>query len=638
MENIKRWYIFLTCAVSLNVVTWAVITLVRRLVAPGISGQAEVFALQLAVILIGLPLYLAHWRWAQRLAAEANAERAATLRSVYLHAVMAGLLIPAIANLYTLVVDGALKGDLTPVLTSLVAMLILTLLYIYHLRVYNADCETLGQPASPLVARLYRLGFSAGGLMITVAGSIGLLRWLFQYLNNESRSWVYGGPGYGPETEAIRLLVGVGLWVIFWRQAQATFASQPEEQTAVTRKVYLYLVIFISLLSCVGDATILFAGLLRRLMSLPPQGSLLDILPGLVVALVTLAYHASVLRRVDGAAPTGDTGGVRRVYLYLVAGVGLAALLIGLAGDLGVLVNGLTANSALGITLKEQFAWFTAAIVAGLPTWLLPWRQAQAEASAESRRSLARRIYLYFFLFVSVMTALGSLIAIVYQLLLLLFGERSGHLLGRDISLAVGYALIAVGTFIYHNRSLRQDDQKAKTDKTARLAALKVLVLDGGDGSLGAALQTALKAEFDGLEPVALGLTPAASDRLTDSRPADENPAELIGKSGLLIGPWSILGGGEGIPAALVSAVSKSAAHKILLPLPGEGLDWAGLESRDQKEWVGLAVRAVKQYLAGEPVAYKPPLGVAAYAWIGIGLLILFGMVMSLIDSLSYRF
>lgn len=637
MENVKRWYIFLTAAVSLNVVTWAVITLLRRLLVPGIGSQAEVFALQIAVIVIGLPLYLGHWRWAQRLAHKDTTERAATLRSIYLYAVLAGLLIPILTNLYTLLVDGLLGAALNPTLTSLVAIAILAALSIYHRRVLNDDEAALGAASNTLVPRLYRLAFSGGGLLVATNAAAGIIHWLLQQIGQTQVGAIYGGPGRGVEAEGIRLLLGTVVWVFFWRQSQARFTQSPEEQSAVTRKVYLYLMVFIGTLVSITQATLMFAGLLRRLLGLPPQGDIRTVLPPLIVALVVWAYHAWILRTWDAAAPARDSGGVRRLALYLVAGVGLAALLAGLAGNLSVLVNSLSDANRIVSILKEQFAWFTAAIVAGLPTWLLPWRQAQSEASPESRRSLARRIYLYLFLFAGVMTILGSLIAIVYELLLLAFGERSGLLLGRDISLAIGYALIAAASLAYHARVLRSDEHKARADKAARLTALNLLVLDGSDGALGAAIQAALKVEFDGLEPLALGLTDEARARLT-SAPADADPADLIADSGLLIAPWSAVTGGGGIPAKLASAVAKSHAHKILLSLPDTGVDWAGLETRNKKEWVALAVQAVKQYLAGEEVAYKPPLGVAAYAWIGIGLLVLLGLIMSIIDSLSYRF
>ncbi|TAK10790.1 MAG: hypothetical protein EPO32_14130 [Anaerolineae bacterium] len=634
MENVKRLYIFLTSAVSLNVVTWAVITLLRQLFFPGIDRDASSFALQIAIIVIGLPVFVFHWRWAQRLAAENKEERGALLRALYLYAVLAGLLGPIFANLYSLLADGVFDGSARAIGTAVVAMLILGALAEYHRRTIKADSDALGQLPSPVIRRLYHLGFSAAGLIIAGTAAGGLLRFLMieSGLAGETAQHLFL-PNTRIAEVGVRLGVGLLIWLLFWPRLQGFFEESSEEKAALERKIYLYLVLLITTIGTISQLTALFAGLLRRLLGLSPRGSLSDVVPALVVLAVLWAYHAYVLNNVDAEHESGETGGVRRLYLYLVAGVGLAAFLIGLAGLLGVLVNAISGAEQFGAGLKEQLAMSVAALVAGLPTWLLPWRSAQAEQAAETtgatvRRSLARRIYLYFFLFVGVMTVLGSLISIVYEILLLVFGERGGGLLLRDISLAIGYAIIAAGVLVYHSRILRADERKAGEEKAARLGALNLLVLDSGDGSLGVALAEALKHEFNGLKPVALGLNPAAQDAL-GGQPKEGDAAALIKDAGLLIGTWD---------AMQNKAVQQSAARKLVLPIPAEGMDWAGQEARDQKAWVRLTVNAVKQILAGEEVAWKRPMGLAGYAWIAIGLLVLFSIVMSLIDSLSYRF
>lgn len=631
MESVKRWYVFLTSAVGLHAVAWAVITLLRRLAAPGIGGpggNAQVLALQISIIVIGLPVYLIHWRWAQKLATEAREDRESIIRSLYLHATLAGSLGPIVANLYTLVTRGALRGENTYVLSSLLAIGVMAVVFVYHFRVLADDKTALGREGAPVIRRLYQLGFSAAGLIMMFVAADNLLRLLMLLLGGSN--WIGRGlglsiAGISAFNEVVRLLIGLGLWLAFWRALQSHFAASPEEQSAVERKLYLYLVILLTTVGAIGNATALFAGFLRRLLDLPPEGALENVLPPLIVSGVVWAYHAYVLRKYDRAVSPQEDQRVRRIYIYLVAAIGLAAFVGGLATDLTVLINSLVRSGGLNNNaLKEQLAWGTAAIVAGLPTWLLPWRTALADTAdaataGEGRRSLARRIYLYFYLFAGVMTILGTLITIVFQLLLLLFGERTAALLVRDLALAVSYALIAGGLLYYHGGLVRADDRERKRQMAERLGALKVVVLDGGDGSLAAALAAALKAEFPGLDPQ----TPA-------------NPAEaagLIQNAGLVIAPWSAVADANRQPA---EAVMESPARKLLLPLPGERLDWVGLEPRNQGAWVRHTVNAVKQVLSGEEVAHKRPLGCAAYFLIAIGLLIAFNILVSLIQALSY--
>lgn len=98
MISIRRWYTLIASALSLQVVVWALISLLRGLLPPGTRADIEDLSLGIAVVIIGLPLFLVHWRWAQRSAAGDVEERASTLRRLYLYAMMGSFLAPLVAN------------------------------------------------------------------------------------------------------------------------------------------------------------------------------------------------------------------------------------------------------------------------------------------------------------------------------------------------------------------------------------------------------------------------------------------------------------------------------------------------------------------------------------------------------------
>ncbi len=113
MLNIRRVYMYLISAISLNVVAWALIALLRNLLTPGlnqlsggINYNLTTVALQLAVIIIGLPIFLAHWIWAQRLAQREKEEQQAPLRLLYLYVMLTAFLAPFIANAYAFLKSG----------------------------------------------------------------------------------------------------------------------------------------------------------------------------------------------------------------------------------------------------------------------------------------------------------------------------------------------------------------------------------------------------------------------------------------------------------------------------------------------------------------------------------------------------
>jgi hypothetical protein len=88
MSTVRRWYIYLVSAISLQAVAWAIITLLRNLLISRLDPPPTSIAFQIAVILVGLPIFLAHWLWGQRLARKVVEEREATLRRFYLYGMM----------------------------------------------------------------------------------------------------------------------------------------------------------------------------------------------------------------------------------------------------------------------------------------------------------------------------------------------------------------------------------------------------------------------------------------------------------------------------------------------------------------------------------------------------------------------
>jgi hypothetical protein len=101
MVTIRRWYVYLVCAVSLQAAAWAAIALGSSFVT-SVSQPVAATAFQIAVIVVGLPLFLGHWLWAQRLAAaEAEPqERASAVRRLYVYGMLAAFLAPGLANLW----------------------------------------------------------------------------------------------------------------------------------------------------------------------------------------------------------------------------------------------------------------------------------------------------------------------------------------------------------------------------------------------------------------------------------------------------------------------------------------------------------------------------------------------------------
>jgi hypothetical protein len=443
--------------------------------------------------------------------------------------------------------------------------------------------------------------------------------------------------------EVARLVVGVPLWLVFWAWAGRLFdGPNEEEQESALRKFYLYSVIFIAAITAVTNATFILAGAFRRLLDLPSSGDIRNPLPIVIGMALLWAYHAYVLR-LDSARVTEARrqAGIRRLYLYLIAAIGLAVFLVGLSGDISVLIRSLSQTSFSNV-LKEQLAWFTAALIAGFPVWLLPWRRAQSAAvaqspeGAEERRSLVRRIYLYFYLFVATMAVLSSAVYIVYQLLSLLLGDRSPRYLMRDIGQAIAFTLIGVGVWLYHGSVLRSDGQINRRERADRLGEWKTTVVDIGEGSFGNAV-------IEGISRVLPGITPKLIRLPLIIREDDEpstSATQQLTEANVIVGPWTIaVAGGSGgmVNAEVANIILNSPARKLLVPIPAEGWDWAGVDNRNTEALVQQTVHAFRQIAEGVEVKAAKPLGFGASVGIFLGIFLLLVLIaIPLIYFFSY--
>lgn len=638
MSTTRRWYIYLISAISLQAVTWALIALLRNMFVFNLDPLAVAF--QIAVIIIGLPAYIIHWMWAQRSVEKSDEERGSALRRAYLYGMMATFLGSFIANAFSLVsiLLGAADSvrqqyslrnlptsDL--VIYHLIAIIILGLLWFYHQRVTRGDSKEIPETGnSATVRRLYVYGFSAAGLTMVTLAIIHLLRWVMLQFGD---SLISSDPlNVGITEEITRLIVGLPLWLVFWGWAQRLFEGPNEEERAsALRKFYLYGAIFIGAMSVIISGTGILAGLFRQLLNLPPEGDIRLPLPIIIGGGILWAYHAYVLRQDAQVEETRRQARVRRLYYYLIAGIGLSALLVGLGGIISVIL--LSFEGGFGTVLREMLAWYMAALLAGLPVWLIPWRQVQAQAvlpgedGSGSRRSVVRKIYLYFFLFIAMMAILSSLVYIVWRILSMLLGEDPPAI--SEFGHAISISIIAVGVLLYHGSVLRADRKFSLVEDLEEIEGMSVIVADVGDGHFGRAIVEGLGKKIPAMEPSLILLN--SPDAVGDDPSEDgTDMAEQLAQAGLIIAPWEIVVPGAGsasITADVARGVTDSPARKLLVPTRSEKWEWAGVDRWSEETLVEQTIHAVKQIVDGEPVKAHRPMNVWSIVAIVLGVIFL---------------
>src|SRR5215217_7595755 len=103
MKSIRRLYFYLVAFISIEVVLWGLVSLLRSMVDDVISGNADTLAQALALILVGVPIFLIHWLWAQRASARDEEEKTASIRAVFLYAILLATLIPVAQNILSFI-------------------------------------------------------------------------------------------------------------------------------------------------------------------------------------------------------------------------------------------------------------------------------------------------------------------------------------------------------------------------------------------------------------------------------------------------------------------------------------------------------------------------------------------------------
>ena len=183
MRTVRRIYFYLVTLVSLEIALWGVVSLARNILSPAYRLQnSDLLASGLALVLVGLPIFLLHWWLAQRDAARDEDERASRVRGVFLYAALLATMIPvvqsvlAIVNRVLLDLLGGLStqaifGGQQTALDNLISIAVNAVVFVYFLRELRADWRA-NLPGSTLdeERRLYRTIWVIYGLLLLTAG------------------------------------------------------------------------------------------------------------------------------------------------------------------------------------------------------------------------------------------------------------------------------------------------------------------------------------------------------------------------------------------------------------------------------------------------------------------------------------
>jgi hypothetical protein len=511
MKSIRRLYFYLVAFISIEVVVWGLVGLLRSIVDQTVSGGADALAQALALILVGVPIFLVHWSWAQRVSAREEDEKEAALRAVFLYAILLATLIPVVQNLLSFI-DRALVQSTglgvarafsafreQTLADNLIAILMNLVVAAYFWNVLRGEWVTLKDRENfSEVRRLYRYIWMLYGLLMTVFGAQQILRFLIyipgDVLGEMGREVVVNGTAL--------LMVGTPVWVYSWRVIQDSLPD-PAEMGSNLRLGILYILALGGVITVITTASMLVNTLVTRLFGadwtaqyfVQQLGGPISV--GVPLGMVWAYYGYWLNRHIAAIGDKVRQAGMKRLYNYILAFIGLVVSFVGVATLITFIIDMITSKAPLmGDSNRSSLATAISSLVVGLPLWLMTWRPMQSEALAQgdpstssglgmgdhARRSVLRKTYLYLALFASVIGGMATAVGLVYQLIrVALTGDVDSDFVNTLLNI-IQLLFLFVVVLIYHLSVLRADGASMADTLAGKQSAFSVLIVDSDDG------------------------------------------------------------------------------------------------------------------------------------------------------------
>lgn len=511
-QIVRRVYIYAAAFLGLQLAAMGALGMIGALLeqafAPAAlsgtqqAGMVYQLSLNLALLLVGVPLWLGHWTWAQRLQRHPD-EQFSPIRRLYGYTV---LLIAVLQLLFAIQqMLAALFGLQEPfsvtsqAAPALGALIVWAAVWRYHWRIFSADrplVEALGAPAT--LRRWYLVIVQAVSLAVASYAAVAMLHALFE----TAAAPTLGRSGVIAALPA--LIAGLLVWLPHHLWARMLILEptplRADEASSTLRQVYVALVITVAAVAGLGGVTVLLAAaLLAAFGGSAWRVVIVDHTEALAVIVIAGAlwwYHRRQLTdeaRLSEVGTRVDTA--RRVIGYLTAAIGLGALFFGAGGLLSTLLRLAVAADALGTGWREAVSMYLALTVVALPVYGLTARAMErlVAGSPLEERTLARRIYLYAALLFGIVSTIVTGVLLLQRLLSAGLGVAEPGLAG-DLARWLAYVLVGAAIAGYYTLLLRRSTTIRADTGTGMVIAILV------DAPLQSSLVATIERELPGAD------------------------------------------------------------------------------------------------------------------------------------------
>jgi hypothetical protein len=607
MRTIRRIYFYLVAFISVETLTWGITNLLRSITHQGIGTvQANVLSAGLAQVLVSIPLFLVHWLVVQRDALKSDEEKNSVVRAISLYGILFGALIPVVQNFVALVnrlllmgahlsVQRAVFGGNQTIADNLIAIVVNLLLAAYFAKILQSDWKSSTDTDNLVdLRRLYRYIWMLYSLGLTIAGVKMAVQYLF--LIRQS----IGLTGQELMFNAITLLViGVPLWVYWWRNIQISITEERGERHSTLRTVILFVLALIgAIVFSISGAMVLYwllrAALGESFTFSQLMSNLSTSISFAVPFVVVWAYFGRILFNDILSEPDEfKQSAMRRIYRYILSILGLSGTIYGMAAIAGFILNTLTQRPMTFVDKHQTLAANLAALAVGVVIWLVYWLKVNQEATLDgetgdhARRSLSRKIYIYLVIFASVIGTMASTGFLLYTILQSAFGLTIPDLLNSSLQ-NLRLILIFAAFLTYHLVCLNRDNRALTRHLAEKQAAFPVVALMDPQSDMGKGIQQAFQRHATGI-PLRFILP-------------SEVKAGSLSTAGAVVLESSLFTQSEPQMSELMKEYS---GKTIVIPTKSDKVIWLTTPHKDQDLYKGcaFAARAMAEGQTIKPVA-----------------------------------
>jgi uncharacterized membrane protein len=261
------------------------------------------------------------------------------------------------------------------------------------------------------------------------------------------------------------LVIGGVLWFLFWRAIQRNVSGNPAEIGSAIRKLFMNIILaasaLVGLFAAVDFLKWLMAGAL--LNQFPSVG-----LANLIVTGVIWYYHWRLTEKEGQPSPAAKT--LRRWYVYLLSGWGLASLSVNLVGLVNTAVlhlpvwgEAIISGRFWSSSVQSILGW----ILLGGAAWAFHWfRMATGDSD-----STLRQVYLYLLAIlggsIAGLVALTASLSEVFRFALGTLSTPTNTYF-QFLGWAVSTMLVAAAIWAYHQRVTQEEATQIQEQLSAR--------------------------------------------------------------------------------------------------------------------------------------------------------------------------